>query len=459
MTGNIVESLRFFIESEYMKFFRAPQFKVKLKDTVLIKIYSSLMKNKSFTDGKGLIVLLGALTAFDPLSIDMYLPAFSDIQAEFLTSIDKVELSMSAFFIGMAVGQLFYGPLSDRFGRKKPLLAGMFLYLIATIGCAFAPNIETFIVLRVLQALGGCAGMVITRAVIRDLFESKKVADFLSSMALIMGLAPILAPSIGGFVNHLLGWRAIFGLLAVSNVVCLVCIYLFLPETIKQRSSNLSIKSMLTSYGQLFRERSFIGYLIPDTAIRAGMFAYIAGSPFVFIELYNIPKEHYGWIFGMNALGLMAASQINRRLLKHFDSDIILRWSVRVAAVAATVVFLSPQISSQVSMLLIPIFLFLATLNFVGPNALAGALASQGHRAGTASALYGCMQWSLASASSFMVSYFHNGTATPMTGTILACGLISLIAYQILRPQVGDRNQLREVEKTIIIPSEAEPGV
>lgn len=419
------------------------------------------MKNKSFTEGRGLIVLLGALTAFDPLSIDMYLPAFSDIQSEFMTSIDKVELSMSAFFIGMAFGQLFYGPLSDRFGRKKPLLAGMLLYLIATIGCAFAPNIETFIFLRILQALGGCAGMVITRAVIRDLFDSKKVADFLSSMALIMGLAPILAPSIGGFVNHLLGWRAIFGLLAVSNIVCLACIYFLLPETLTttKRSTQLSIGSMLTSYGKLFRQRSFVGYLIPDTAIRAGMFAYIAGSPFVFIELYGIPKEHYGWIFGMNAVGLMAASQINRRLLKRFDSDLILRWSVRVAALAAAVVFISPQFSSQILMLLVPIFLFLATLNFVGPNALAGALSSQGHQAGTASALYGCMQWSLASASSFMVSHFHNGTAMPMTGTILACGLISLISYQILKPQVGDRNRLREVEKTISTPNEAEPGV
>lgn len=418
------------------------------------------MKNKSFTEGRGLIVLLGALTAFDPLSIDMYLPAFSDIQSEFMTSIDKVELSMSAFFIGMAVGQLFYGPLSDRFGRKKPLLAGMFLYLIATIGCAFAPNIETFIFLRILQALGGCAGMVITRAVIRDLFESKKVADFLSSMALIMGLAPILAPSIGGFVNHLMGWRAIFGLLAVSNVICLACIYFLLPETLTapKRSTKLSVGTMLKSYGELFRERSFVGYLIPDTAIRAGMFAYIAGSPFVFIELYGIPKEHYGWIFGMNALGLMAASQINRRLLKRFDSDMILRWSVRVAAVAAAIVFIAPQFGAHALMLLLPIFIFLATLNFVGPNALTGALSSQGHRAGTASALYGCMQWSLASASSFMVSHFHNGTATPMTGTILGCGLISLIAYQLLKPVVGDRNKLRKVEAVISTPSEAQPG-
>jgi DHA1 family bicyclomycin/chloramphenicol resistance-like MFS transporter len=417
-------------------------------------------KEKKFTEGKGLIVLLGALTAFDPLSIDMYLPAFSDIQTEFLTSIDKVELSMSAFFIGMAVGQLFYGPLSDRFGRKRPLIFGMFLYLLATIGCAFAPNIETFIMLRILQALGGCAGMVITRAIIRDLFESKKVAAFLSSMALIMGLAPILAPSIGGFVNSLLGWRAIFGLLAISNIVCLLSIYFLLPETLIKKSSKLSLGSMLTSYGQLFKERSFVGYLIPDTAIRAGMFAYIAGSPFVFIELFHIPKEHYGWIFGVNALGLMAASQINKRLLKYFDSDTILSWSVRVAAIAAISVFISPLVSSKVIMLLIPIFFFLATLNFVGPNALAGALSSQGHRAGTASALYGCMQWSLASASSFMVSHFHDGTARPMTGTILGCGIISLVAYQILRPRVGniDNQELKKIEKDISIPNEAEPG-
>jgi MFS transporter, DHA1 family, multidrug resistance protein len=422
-------------------------------------------KSLKFTNSVFFVLLLGALTALDPLSIDMYLPAFSNIQKDFGTSFSNVELSMSSFFIGMALGQLLYGPLADRFGRKRPLIAGMLLYLAATLGCAFAPNIESFIILRLLQALGGCAGMVITRAIIRDLFDKKRVADFLSSMALVMGLAPILAPSIGAFVNAHFGWHAIFLFLAAANLFCMICILIFLPETSRERSKTLRVGTTLRSYLDLLKTREFVGYLIPDAAIRAGMFAYIAGSPFVFIELFHIPQEKYGLVFGLNGLGLMAASQINRRLLKQFEPDSILRWSVRIAALASFLVFLGPFIATPgggafaAAATLIPLFCFLASLNFVGPNSLAGALSSQGHRAGTASALYGCLQWSLASISSFFVSHFHNGTAVPMTGAIFGCGLVSLFAFQFLRPGslVNPRDPKTEKEASAV-PSDAEPG-
>jgi drug resistance transporter, Bcr/CflA subfamily len=407
----------------------------------------------SFTQTRWFVLLLGALTAMDPLSIDMYLPAFSDIQKSFETSFSLVEMSVSAFFVGMAFGQLIYGPLADRFGRKKPLMAGMMLYLIATIGCAYAPNIETFIFARVLQALGGCAGMVITRAIVRDVFDKKRVAEFLSSMALVMGLAPILAPSMGSFVNHYFGWKAIFVALALANIFCFICIYMFLPETNFHRKEKMDLIGTLKAYGGLLKTKSFVGYLIPDAAVRAGMFAYIAGSPFVFIELFGIPKEQYGWIFGMNGLGLMAASQINRRLLKRYDPELILKWSVRAAFVAALIVFIAPQVSMVPAVTLLPLFLFLACLNFIGPNSLAGALATQGHQAGTASALYGCLQWSLASGSAFLVSHFHNGTAMPMTGVILGCGLFSLVAFTIL---VNPKKRIPQNVKPV--PNEAEPG-
>jgi DHA1 family bicyclomycin/chloramphenicol resistance-like MFS transporter len=398
-----------------------------------------------FTESRAFIVLLGTLTAFDPLSIDMYLPAFGDIQKSFVTTIANVELSVSTFFVGMALGQLFYGPLADRFGRRKPLLAGMILYLVATASCAMAPDIYTFILFRLLQSLGGCAGMVITRSIVRDLFEKKKVAEFFSNMALVMGLAPILAPTIGAGINQLFGWRAIFEFLAIGNLICIAGIALFLPETNKKRSSSLSFKSSFSAYGSLLKDRKFIGYLIPDAALRAAMFAYIAGSPFVFIELFHFPKEKYGWIFGLNGLGLMAASQINRQLLKRFDPDFILRWSVRGAALLSVFVFGGPLLSDSPYLTLGLIFLFLGTLNFVGPNSLAGALSSQGHQAGTASALYGSLQWSLASGSSFLVSYFHNGTAMPMTGVILLCGIVSATAFQLLM-----RNPIAQDPKKVL---------
>lgn len=386
----------------------------------------------SLIHSNGLVYLLGALTAFDPLTIDMYLPAFSEIQRDFQTSMASVELSVSAFFIGMAFGQLVYGPLADRFGRRKPLLGGMLLYLMATLGCALSPNISVFIGFRLLQALGGCAGMVITRAIIRDLFDKKKTAVFLSNMALVMGLAPILAPSIGSLISESLGWRAIFLILALANFMCMIVIQNLLPETSLQRHSSLNISSVVKSYVSLLKNRNFIGYLIPDTAIRAGMFAYIAGSPFVFIDLLHIPKSRYGLIFGLNGLGLMAASQVNRVLLHRWQPERILTWSVRIAALAAACVFLFAWGYPTQLTILISIFVFLMTLNFVSPNSLASALSSQGHQAGTASALYGCLQWSMAFFSSFFVSYFHNGTAFPMTGVILVCGIFSLVAFQLL---------------------------
>lgn len=402
--------------------------------------------------GSGLVLLLGALTALDPLTIDMYLPAFGEIERDFGTTIDKVELSVSTFFVGMAFGQLFYGPLADRFGRRPPLLAGMLLYFVSTLGCAYAPSIEAFIGFRLLQALGGCAGMVISRAIIRDLYDKKQVATFLSNMALVMGLAPILAPSIGSAINAAFGWRAIFLTLAGANLLCMLLVGFLLPVTVGVRRPTLSFGSVLRAYGGLLGSRGFVGYLIPDTAIRAGMFAYIAGSPFVFIDLLGIPANRYGLIFGLNGLGLMAAAQINRRLLARWSPETVLRWSVRLAAVAATCVFLSAVAGPSRVVLLTSIFVFLATLNFVSPNSLAGALANQGHQAGTASALYGCLQWSMATFASFLVSHFHDGTARPMTGVILFCGLFSLAAFQLLvRPATPPL-------PVPAVPNPAEPG-
>jgi DHA1 family bicyclomycin/chloramphenicol resistance-like MFS transporter len=395
----------------------------------------SLADRRAFTHGKGLVLLLGALTAFDPLTIDMYLPAFGDIGRALHASPASLELSVSTFFVGMALGQLVYGPLADRFGRRRPLVAGMLLYLVATIGCATSTSISMFIGFRLLQALGGCAGMVVSRAVVRDLFEARQVAAFLSNMALVMGLAPILAPTLGAAISSAFGWRAIFVVLACANVLCILAVTTLLPETLARRQETLRPAAVLRVFGGLLRTRSFVGNLVPDTAIRAGMFAYIAGSPFVFIELLHIPASRYGLVFGLNGLGLMAASQLNRLLLRRYAPQTILRASVAVAALAATCVVLAAWTQPTRLVLLPAIFVFLATLNFVGPNAMAQAMASQGHQAGSASALYGSMQWSLAFFASLLVSRLHDGTARPMATVIFGCGLVSFSAYRLLAPR------------------------
>jgi DHA1 family bicyclomycin/chloramphenicol resistance-like MFS transporter len=273
---------------------------------------------------------------------------------------------------------------------------------------------------------------VITRAVVRDVFDKQRAASFLSSMALVMGVAPVVAPSLGSLVGGALGWRALFLVLALANAACMGSVFVFLPETGKPATTPLRLSTVLFSYGRLLRDRSFVGYLVPDTAIRAGMFAYIAGSSFVFIQLFHLSASRYALVFGLNGCGLILASQINRRLLAYFSPDRILAWSVNVAALSAALVFVWTWAGAPPAIILASIFVFIATLNFVSPNSLASAMAPQGHQAGTASALYGSMQWSMATGSSVLVGYLHDGTAFPMTGVMLGCGLVSLGAFHRL---------------------------
>jgi DHA1 family bicyclomycin/chloramphenicol resistance-like MFS transporter len=391
---------------------------------------------KSDRASLSLIILLGSLTAFDPLSIDMYLPAFPQIGKDLHTGASMVELSLTSFFIGMTFGQLIYGPLSDHYGRKKPLIAGMGVYLLASFGCAFSHSIQMLILFRVLQALGGCAGMVIARAIVRDLFDKQRVAHIFSILMLIMGLAPILAPLAGGYLAEYFGWRVIFDALGAFCLVIIVCSALFLPETKLATEGRFLFRSTFRTYGELFLDRHFLGYALTGGAIYAGLFAYIAGSPFVLITLFGVRPENYGWIFGVNALGIIVFSQVNRLLLRKFDSERILRFFVRTSAFFAIGVFIGSLFSHHLYALLIPLFLFTAVNGLIFPNSAATALAHQGHRAGTASSLMGMLQWAVACFSSFLVSFLHNGTVFPMAGVILAAGLSGwLILLTIARKE------------------------
>ncbi len=391
------------------------------------------MQNIRYLDEKAIvfiqstlfIVLLGSLTAFDPLSIDMYLPAFPAIQKDLLTDYSMVQLSLSSFFIGMSLGQLIYGPLADRWGRKRPLLVGMTLFLMATILCGFAQDIKVLIAMRVLQAFGGCAGMVITRAIVRDVFDSKKMVNFFSSLALVMGLAPILAPTLGGLILVFLNWRYIFFSLAVLNFLCLIFILFKIPETHPQPDKELSFKKVFSTYKDLLKDRDFVGYSLPDSFVRAGMFAYIAASPFVFMEIYHIPTKYYGWLFGANAFGLIVCSQLNRILIQKMSSDQILRKVRPMTFMAASCLLILPMIWDSVFFVIGPLFFYLCTLGLIGPNSGALVLSKQGHRAGMASAMFGTIQWMAAMFTSFLVSHFHNGSIYPMTITMFLCAAVS----------------------------------
>ncbi len=375
-----------------------------------------------------LVFILATLTAFGPLSIDMYLPAFPQIASDFRTSISTVQLSLTSFFIGLALGQVFYGPVIDRYGRKPPVYFGLVVYGLASVLCALSPNAETLIFGRFLQALGGCAGMVVSRAIVRDLYEERDAARVFSLLMLVMGVAPILAPIVGGYITLHWGWHAVFGLLSVISLVCLLAVYAVLPET---RGPNPSIKlsSALQTYASIAKSRRFMGYTISGALVQAGMFAYITGSPFVFIELFKIPAENYGWIFGSNAFGLIAASQINVRLLKKTSPETILKYSFGILALASVSLVLATVAGLGFWGLVVPLFIYISTLGITLPNTAAAALSAEGARAGSASAFLGTMQFTLAALSSAAVSGLDNGTAMPMSATMAICGLLALVMF------------------------------
>lgn len=371
------------------------------------------------------------------MSIDMYLPSLPTIAAEFGTRPAAVQFTLASFFIGLALGQAIHGPLADRYGRKPPLYAGLTLYVAASIGCALAPDVVTLTVLRFVQAASGCAGVVIARAVVRDRFDARTSARVYSLLMLVMGLAPILAPLAGGWILALAGWRAIFAALALFGLGCLFAVWRFLPETRPgQTIAGSGIGATLRIYAELLQDRGFLGYTFSGGFAQAGMFAYITGSPHVFIELYGVPTQAYGWLFGLNALGLIASSQINRRLLLRYDADSILRRANRTTALLG-IGLLIVAASGRASLLalLIPLFGYLASLGFTAPNALANALAHQGERAGSASALIGTLQFALATLSSTLVGLFDADSALPLTAIIAGCGLLAYVAHRIL---VGD---------------------
>jgi DHA1 family bicyclomycin/chloramphenicol resistance-like MFS transporter len=371
----------------------------------------------------GWIVLMGALTAIGPLSIDMYLPAFPAIGKEF-DALSQVELSLASFFTGLALGQLFYGPISDRVGRKPPLYFGLSLFLVASIGAATSPDIHSLIGWRFTQGLGGCAGMVISRAVVRDRCSPQDAAKAFSLLMLVMGLAPILAPLLGGVVVTLSGWRTIFFILAVFAGSCLIAIRLLLKEShAVTRTTSLARHKVLQDYLHLLSDKAFMRYTLSSSLAFTGMFAYIAGSPYVLMQLHHIPPQHYGWVFGSNAIGLIGASQLNARLLQRHDMHTLLHYGVLSVALAGTsLAGLALSGWLPLPLLLMGLFIFIASLGFISPNASAAALAHQGHRAGTASALMGALQFLLATLAGASMSMWHDGTARPLAVIMGLCG-------------------------------------
>lgn len=391
-----------------------------------------------------LLLILGGLSAFGPLAIDLYLPAFPAMAQSFATDTEHVQLSLSVYFVGLALGQVFYGPVADRFGRRKPLLFGIGLFTLASLGCALAPTLEWLLVARFAQALGGCGGMVVNRAVVRDLCSPIESARVFSKLMLVMGIAPILAPLAGGWLMLVGGWHSIFGFLTLFSAAFWVLVWLRLPETLPADAPRSRLSGALGSYARLLRAPEFMFHALTGGLAMAGMFAYIAGSPFVFIQLYGVPAEHYGWLFGINSAGFILAAQFNGRFLRRRTPLQLLR-TTTLCFMAGTLLLPVIALLQADSLwpLMLPLFFCMASLALVVPNSSACALAGQGHQAGVASALMGTMQFAIAGVMSALVGALHDGTAVPMTAIIAVCGVgsagMALMARRVGSVEFGVR--------------------
>jgi MFS transporter, DHA1 family, multidrug resistance protein len=380
---------------------------------------------------RGLVLSFGFLSAMAPLSVDMYLPALPSLQKTLHADEATALLTLSAFLIGLGVGQLAIGPLSDRFGRKRPLIGGLVLYLIASIGCALAPSIDAVIVGRLLQALGGCAAPIMVQAMVRDLYDRDEGARILSLNLLVMGLAPIAAPLIGGQILLLLGWRAIFWVLAGFGVLSLAAA-IRLPETLAPgRRNRARPVAMALGYIELFRERRYLGYAFSSGFYYCALFGFIAGSPFVYIRHFGVPVQYYGFLFGINMIGMMAMSFINSRVVIRHGLDRLLRIALLIGTAGAALLMVTGSRGvGGIAGIAAPAFLMLAMLSIIGANATSGALALFPHKAGAAAALSGALQFGMGAVAGAAVGWLADGTPGPMC-VIMAGGVVIALAINL----------------------------
>jgi len=385
------------------------------------------------TGQSGRILIFGFLSAIAPLSIDIYLPALPMLRQALGANEAQTLLTLSAFFVGFGGGQLVLGPLSDRFGRKRPLLAGLVLYIVASAACALAGTMPAIVFWRFLQAFGGSVVPIMVQAMVRDLYDRNESARILSLNLVVTASAPIVAPLIGGQLLLWFDWRALFWLLTGFGVVSFIAA-LTLPETLDPARRNTAHPvAMLLGYFELFRSRAYVGYVTCSTFYFCCLFAFIAGSPFVYIEYFGVPPQYYGFLFGVNMIGMIATSYVNSRIVVRQGSDRLLRIALIVGS-AASLVLLTTGISGfgGIAGIAIPLFVVLSLLTGVASNAVSGALSVAQNRAGAGAALAGALQFGAGAITSAALGPLADSTPRPMIAIICAGPIAALAANLLL---------------------------
>ncbi|WP_439291844.1 MULTISPECIES: multidrug effflux MFS transporter [Rahnella] len=375
------------------------------------------------TTGLSFILILSALMAFTSLSTDIYLPAMP-VMAKDLHG--DAELTITGFLIGFCIAQLIWGPVSDHFGRRLPLFAGMVLFIVGSVGCALSENIGQIVFWRVFQALGACTGPMLGRAMIRDLFSRTRAAQMLSTLMIIMAIAPIAGPLLGGQMIKITSWHSIFWLLTVIGTLMLISL-IWLPETLpEEKREKASLAGAFRNYYTLLSNARYMRFTLCLTFYYIAAYAFITGSPFVYISYFGVDPQHYGWLFAVNIVGLMAVSVVNRRLVHRYPLETLLKCAVTVAALAALVLALGVRMhTGGVVLIVVTVFIFFSMNGVIAATSAAAALDAVPNVAGSASALMGSLQYGSGIISSLLLALAGDGTPWTMAWTIALVTLIS----------------------------------
>ncbi|GHJ52757.1 Bcr/CflA family drug resistance efflux transporter [Nonomuraea sp. TT08I-71] len=386
--------------------------------------------------GATLLVLLGTLTAIGPLSLDMYLPAFPAMTRDLGADQAGIQLSLTTCLIGLAVGQFVTGPLSDRWGRRRPVLIGVVAYTVLALACAAAPSAPVLAAARFAQGLAGGMGVVVARAVVRDLYSGREAARYFSRLTLVFGVAPVAAPSVGSLVLRFGDWRAVFLTLAAIGLLLSVAVARRLPETLPaERRSTGGLGATARTMRSLAGDRVYLGYALTQGFAFAGLFAYISGSSFVFQDVFGVSAVAFSLVFGLNALALVATGQVNARLLDRFSPRRLLVTALVVGGVAAAGV-LTGALAGSLAVVAVTLFAFVGSLGMVTPNSTALALDAHARHAGTAAALMGGVQSVVGALAAPLVGLGGEGSAVPMAVVLAAAAALSLTAVLTLtRPR------------------------
>lgn len=398
-----------------------------------------------------LILILGSLAALGPFSIDMYLPGFDSIAQDLGTTVPKVSLSLSGFFIGISFGQLLYGPLLDKFGRKRPLYVGLSLYILASVACLAVNDINQLIILRFIQAIGSCATAVASVAMVRDLFSVKESPKVFASLMLVIALSPMLAPTAGGYLIAAFGWQSVFVFLAAMAVLMLVAVFFFLPESFTPDPQySLKPSPILKSFRSVIIEPQFYTYALISSLCFAGLFTYVAASPVVFMNIYGVSKTGYGWIFALLSVAFIGLSQVNSMLLRWFSSKSVVKWALLCQAIFS-IGFLIAALNNWLDLnsTILFIALFLGCLGLINPNASALSLAPFFKNAGSASALMGAIQMGLGALASVLVSLFPEDSILPMPLIMTVVVSVALLIHIIGGKKIGNADSHAATNITI----------